>query len=108
MDEITQTQTEICAICDEIKELLLTKNRKYGDSALNPVRVFSKASPLEQLKVRIDDKLSRLKNAQDDEDEDVVTDLIGYLVLYKVAESRNTLQTKTIAEEILCNLLGPK
>jgi len=108
MDEITQTQTEICAICDEIKELLLTKNRKYGDSALNPVRVFSKASPLEQLKVRIDDKLSRLKNAQDDEDEDVVTDLIGYLVLYKVAESRNTLKATTIAEEILCNLLGPK
>jgi hypothetical protein len=108
MDEITQTQTDICVVCDEIKELLLTKNRKYGDSALNPVRVFSKASPLEQLKVRIDDKLSRLKNAQDDEDEDVVTDLIGYLVLYKVAESRNTLQTKTIAEEILCNLLGPK
>jgi hypothetical protein len=108
MDEITQTQTDICVVCDEIKELLLTKNRKYGDSALNPVRVFSKASSLEQLKVRIDDKLSRLKNAQDDEDEDVVTDLIGYLVLYKVAESRNTLQTKTIAEEILCNLLGPK
>lgn len=108
MNEITQGQAEICIICDEIKELLLTKNRKYGDSALNPVRVFSKASPLEQLKVRIDDKLSRLKNAQDDEDEDVVTDLIGYLVLYKVAESRNTLQTKTIAEEILCNLLGPK
>ena len=108
MDEITQTRTDICVVCDEIKELLLTKNRKYGDSALNPVRVFSKASPLEQLKVRIDDKLSRLKNAQDDEDEDVVTDLIGYLVLYKVAESRNTLQTKTIAEEILCNLLGPK
>ena len=108
MDEITQTQTDICVVCDEIKELLLTKNRKYGDSALSPVRVFSKASPLEQLKVRIDDKLSRLKNAQDDEDEDVVTDLIGYLVLYKVAESRNTLQTKTIAEEILCNLLGPK
>jgi hypothetical protein len=104
MNEITQAQTEICTICDEIKELLLTKNRKYGDSALNPVRVFSKASPLEQLKVRIDDKLSRLKNAQDDEDEDVVTDLIGYLVLYKIAQSR----TDTIASQILSNLLGPK
>lgn len=65
--------------------MLLDKNRKYGDSALNPVRVFSKASPLEQLKVRMDDKLSRLRNAQDDEDEDPITDLIGYLVLYKVA-----------------------
>jgi len=104
MNEITQGQAEICIICDEIKELLLTKNRKYGDSALNPVRVFSKASPLEQLKVRIDDKLSRLKNAQDDEDEDVVTDLIGYLVLYKIAQSR----TDTIASQILSNLLGPK
>ena len=65
--------------------MLLEKNRKYGDSALNPVRVFSKASPLEQLKVRMDDKLSRLRNAQDDEDGDPITDLIGYLVLYKVA-----------------------
>jgi hypothetical protein len=105
MNEITQTQTEICAVCDEIKELLLSKNRRYGDSALNPVRVFSKANPLEQLKVRIDDKLSRLKSAQDDEDEDVVNDLLGYLVLYKIAQSR---QTATIASQILSNLLGPK
>jgi hypothetical protein len=65
--------------------LLLEKNRKYGDSALNPVRIFSKASTLEQLKVRMDDKLSRLRNAADDEDEDPTTDLIGYLILYKVA-----------------------
>ena len=72
-------------MCDELKALLLDKNRKYGDSALNPVRIFSKASTLEQLKVRMDDKLSRLRNAQDDDDEDPVTDLIGYLVLYKVA-----------------------
>jgi hypothetical protein len=108
MDEITQTQTEICVVCDTIKELLLAKNKRYGDSALNPVRVFSKANPLEQLKVRIDDKLSRLKNAQDDEDEDVVNDLLGYLVLYKIAQSRNTWQTETIASQILSNVLGPK
>jgi hypothetical protein len=72
-------------VCDELKQLLLDKNRKYGDSALNPVRIFSKASTLEQLKVRMDDKLSRLRNAADDEDEDPTTDLIGYLILYKVA-----------------------
>lgn len=84
-DKVTQSQCDIAAICDELKELLLEKNRKYGDSALNPVRVFSQASPLEQLKVRLDDKLSRIRNAQDDEDEDVLTDLIGYVVLYKVA-----------------------
>jgi hypothetical protein len=81
----TQSQQDISKVCDTICDLLLEKNRKYGDSALNPVRVFSKASTLEQIKVRLDDKLSRLKNAQDDEDEDVTSDLIGYLILYKVA-----------------------
>jgi hypothetical protein len=81
----TQSQADIASVCEEIKELLLEKNRKYGDSALNPVRIFSKASTLEQLKVRMDDKLSRLRNAQDDEDEDPTSDLIGYLILYKVA-----------------------
>jgi hypothetical protein len=86
--KIPQSQIDIATICDQIKELLLEKNRKYGDSALNPVRVFSNASPLEQIRVRLDDKLSRLRNQQDDEDEDVLTDLIGYLVLYKVALKR--------------------
>lgn len=85
MNEVTQSQCDIATVCDKLKELLLEKNRKYGDSALNPVRVFSKASPIEQIKVRLDDKLSRLRNQQDDEDEDVLTDLIGYIVLYKVA-----------------------
>jgi hypothetical protein len=85
MNEVTQSQCDIATICDQLKELLLEKNRKYGDSALNPVRVFSKTSPIEQIRVRLDDKLSRLRNQQDDEDEDVLTDLIGYLVLYKVA-----------------------
>lgn len=85
MSKINQTQIDIATTCDEIKELLLEKNRKYGDSALNPVRIFSKANVLEQLRVRMDDKLSRLRNAQDDEDEDPTVDLIGYLVLYKVA-----------------------
>jgi hypothetical protein len=82
---MSQTQNDIAQVCDELRELLLEKNRKYGDSALNPVRIFSKASTLEQLKVRMDDKLSRLRNAADDEDEDPTTDLIGYLILYKVA-----------------------
>jgi hypothetical protein len=85
MNEVTQSQCDIATVCDQLKELLLEKNRKYGDSALNPVRVFSNASPLEQIRVRLDDKLSRLRNQQEDEDEDVLTDLIGYIVLYKVA-----------------------
>ena len=69
----------------QIRELLLTKNRKYGDSALNPLRVFSKASAIEQILVRIDDKLSRIRTGTKDR-EDTKRDLIGYLVLLLIAE----------------------
>jgi hypothetical protein len=86
MSKVAQTQVDIATTCDAIKALLLEKNRKYGDSALNPVRVFSQSDNIEQIRVRIDDKLSRLRNQQADEDEDVIDDLIGYLVLLKVAQ----------------------
>ena len=63
-----------------IEEMLVEKNRAYGDSALNPIRVFSKADSEEQILVSIDDKLSRLARG-DAAGEDVVRDLVGYLVL---------------------------
>lgn len=79
-------QKEIRKVCDDVAELLITKNRKYGNSALSPQRIFSKASPIEQINVRIDDKLSRIKNQQNDEDEDVEKDLVGYLILKMVCK----------------------
>lgn len=92
MTGFLDTQTHIAMICDQIKELLLEKNKKYGDSALDPARVFSKASPVEQILVRIDDKLNRIKQGAGllANDEDVIMDLIGYLILLKIALSRNT------------------
>ena len=83
------TQQKIIKVCDEVKNMLLEKNRKYGDAALNPIRIFATADTVEQLKVRIDDKLNRFKNMQKDDTEDVVNDLIGYLILLKVAEERD-------------------
>ena len=72
----------------EIKDLLISKNQKYGNSALEPLGVFSKLSAEEGLLVRIDDKLKRIKNGSlEKDDEDVVNDLIGYLVLLKVIEN---------------------
>jgi hypothetical protein len=69
----------------EIRELLITKNLKYGNSALEPLGVFSKLSAKEGLLVRIDDKLKRIKNGSlEKDDEDVINDLIGYLVLLKI------------------------
>jgi hypothetical protein len=84
-----ETKQIIAEVCDEIKQFLIEKNRKYGDSAVKPVRIFSKSDNLEQIRVRIDDKLNRLINQQTDEDEDVINDLIGYLILYKVADRYN-------------------
>ena len=76
--------------CQDIVKFLLDKNRKYGNSAIEPVRIFSKADAVEQIKVRVDDKLSRLMSKQGDEDEDVLKDLIGYLFLLKVALYRQS------------------
>lgn len=84
------TQDLIREVCDEIRDFLVEKNEQYGDSAINPVRIFSKASPTEQLLVRIDDKLSRLDRGDDrlESDADVLDDLIGYLILFKVAQRK--------------------
>jgi hypothetical protein len=71
----------------EIRELLISKNLKYGNSALEPLGVFSQLSAKEGLLVRIDDKLKRIKNGSlEKDDEDVINDLIGYLVLLKIIE----------------------
>ena len=82
----TESQIKIAQVCDDIKNLLLQKNAKYGDSALKPLRIMSQASPVEQILVRIDDKLNRIKQGNIlEDDEDVVSDLIGYFVLLKIA-----------------------
>ena len=84
---MNETESKISSVCDDIKELLIHKNRKYGNSALQPNRIFSKCSATEQLLVRIDDKLNRIMKGAGllANDEDVVNDLIGYLVLLKIS-----------------------
>lgn len=73
--------------CDAIKAMLLEKNRAYGNSALDPVRIFNKADPVEQIRVRLDDKISRLMRGEN-AGEDVELDLIGYLVLLRIAKRK--------------------
>jgi len=104
MTQHLDTQLHISLICDQIKDLLLEKNHKYGDSALTPARIFSKADATEQLLVRIDDKLNRIQKGAGllANDEDVINDLIGYLVLLKISLSRN-VQQKTKYEDFVKN-----
>lgn len=85
---MNDAQAMISAECDAVKTLLLTKNREYGNSALEPLGVFSGLEAEEQLRVRIDDKLKRIQTTRGKETvihEDTEQDLIGYLILLRVS-----------------------
>ena len=71
---------KVGVLSEEIKGLLFYKNLKYGSSALNPLKVFNKGTSADGILVRIDDKLSRIKNEVKISPNDVI-DLIGYLYL---------------------------
>lgn len=88
--------------CNEMAERLIAKNRAYGNSAMEPVRVFSKADPLEQINVRLDDKLSRIMKGEEYEGDDNEFDLEGYLVLKRVCRMaeriRDSINVRTLEE----------
>lgn len=77
-------EEKIKVLANGIADVLIEKNKSYGNSALEPVRIFSKADSIEQICVRIDDKLSRIKNGCNFANEDTINDLIGYLFLLKI------------------------
>lgn len=54
-------------------------------SMLSPCDICG-ADPVEQIRVRMDDKLSRIRNGTTDED--AIGDLLGYLILYRIATRR--------------------
>ena len=96
------TEELIEKVVEEVKELLLEKNRNYGDAAINPSNVFSNGDPLESLWARIDDKLMRIKNVGINNDtEDTLMDLIGYLILYKVAMIKEVQDEYDSEKEII-------
>jgi len=84
-----ETRDLIMQVSAEVTNLLLEKNEAYGDSALNPSNILAKGDAVENLCARIDDKLMRIKmRGITDQTEDTVQDLIGYLILLKVALQR--------------------
>ena len=85
--------------CDEMADKLIGKNRAYGNSAMEPVRIFSKADPLEQINVRLDDKLSRIMKGEEYTGDDNEFDLEGYLVLKRVCKMAESLRKNERREE---------
>jgi len=84
VENVTNVQQLIRDVCDELAEFLVEKNKAYGSSFSDPVNIFSKIGPGEQIDVRIDDKLSRLMRGAAYPGDDDVLDLLGYLVLKRV------------------------
>ncbi|MBQ3641938.1 hypothetical protein II906_08465 [bacterium] len=82
----TETQKKISDITDAMKDLLLYKNQKYGDSAINPKKIFYKGDSTNSILIRLDDKLGRIiSNTEDKPRVNDCCDLIGYLTLLLIS-----------------------
>ena len=84
----SDSEHQIKEVTNQLQELLIKKNRAYGNSALEPLNVFSKQNAVDSLCARLDDKLSRIKNkGLNDKTEDTLFDLAGYLILLIIAKN---------------------
>jgi len=103
---MTKISAKIATTCEDIKTLLLEKNLKYGNSAVEPINVFSKLDNAAAICARIDDKLSRIANSGlNDATEDTLDDLIGYMILLKIARGEPNRARKGIElnlEGVVC------
>ncbi len=68
----------------DVVEMLLAKNISYSNSAMEPLNILSNATPEEQIKMHIDNKLTRLKHQKEFQNEDSLKDLAGYVILLMV------------------------
>lgn len=79
---------------DELKDLVLTsaanvlieKNRKYGNAALEPINLFYKGDSTNSIAIRIDDKISRVRNSEVLRKNDMF-DLLGYSLLLGISKN---------------------
>jgi hypothetical protein len=86
MSNITDMRTmsdQIGDMIDSFKKMLVTKNIRYGNSALKPIHIFYKGDGEGQhnIESRLDEKLARIMNNDRVLRKNDVADLIGYLFL---------------------------
>lgn len=93
LDSPNETRRLLAEASIRLGCLLIRKNERYGNSALEPVEVFARdITPAQRLGVRMDDKINRIvqgmgTNGGDAEDPRV--DLAGYLLLDVVRSWRD-------------------
>jgi len=76
-------QDKIKQKCDEIRDLLLEKNRSYGNSVFDKGVLFE-VEPMYAIQARINDKLNRIKSKSSYLSENDLMDLTGYFILLQV------------------------
>lgn len=82
----TPTQQKIKDILSGMTDLLLYKNKKYGDSAINPKKIFYKGDSMNSILIRLDDKIGRvMSNTEEKPRVNDVADIIGYCTLLLVS-----------------------
>lgn len=88
---MTDTQRLIIKYGVMLTDLVLRKNLRYGNSALEPVSVFAQGlTPRQRMAVRMDDKINRIVRGQGtfaDDGENPIVDLAGYLLLMLVSDA---------------------
>lgn len=77
------TTDKIRDLFDNFADFLIEKNNRYGDSALNPTKIFSEIDAGSQIRTRLDDKLQRIANSDELRKNDVC-DVFGYVALLMI------------------------
>ncbi len=85
-DALPESARKIAAKCDQIKAFLIEKNLAYGNSALDPINIFSDADAVKTMENSLDHKLSRIARGHEFRGDDTIIDLTGYLILYLIAK----------------------
>ncbi|ERF61707.1 hypothetical protein HMPREF0860_1583 [Treponema socranskii subsp. socranskii VPI DR56BR1116 = ATCC 35536] len=82
----TTAREKIIDITEAMRDLLVHKNEKYGNSALSPKHIFYKGNAANSILIRLDDKLGRIKaNTDDTPRVNDVADIIGYCTLLLIS-----------------------
>lgn len=82
-DDTTHTQNMIDELFNNFRDFLKEKNKRYGNSAIRPIQIFSKVPSENQILNRLDDKLNRIKNSKELKKNDV-SDVFGYIALLMI------------------------
>lgn len=74
------------SVLNSVSEVLIEKNRKYGNAALEPINLFYKGDSTTSISIRLDDKISRVRNAEELRKNDMF-DLLGYSLLLGISQN---------------------